>query len=140
MFPTPHYPQVVSSTLLGAAIGSFTGGGFADALGRRKAFLLAALPMLLGPLLSATAGTYNAMVAGRFITGLALGLSSALVPVYISEVRGQCRCWLRAACQQARQRPPKQRHVLEEPPGYSHLFAVHARHVTAFSAHNTLSL
>lgn len=78
--------QVVSSTLLGAAVGSLTGGGFADALGRRKAFMLCAVPMLVGPLLSAFASDLNTMVAGRFLAGLAIGLSSALVPLYVSEV------------------------------------------------------
>jgi hypothetical protein len=86
--PTPRRCclQVVSSTLLGAAVGSFTGGGFADALGRRKAFMLCAVPMLVGPLLSAFASDLNSMVAGRFLAGLAIGLSSALVPLYVSEV------------------------------------------------------
>jgi MFS family permease len=78
--------QVVSSTLAGAALGSLTGGGFADALGRRASFMLCALPMLVGPLLSATANSLNMMVAGRFLAGVAIGLSSALVPLYISEV------------------------------------------------------
>lgn len=82
--------QVVSSTLAGAALGSLTGGGFADALGRRASFMLCALPMLVGPLLSATATSLNMMVAGRFLAGVAIGLSSALVPLYISEVRGGC--------------------------------------------------
>lgn len=77
---------VVSSTLAGAALGSLTGGGFADALGRRASFMLCALPMLVGPLLSATANSLNMMVAGRFLAGIAIGLSSALVPLYISEV------------------------------------------------------
>lgn len=47
--------QVVSTTLAGAAVGSLTGGGLADALGRRKAFIVAALPMLAGPALCAYA-------------------------------------------------------------------------------------
>lgn len=59
-------------------------------LGRKKSFLLAALPMLVGPLLSATAMSLNAMLAGRFVTGIAIGLSSALVPTYISEVMQFC--------------------------------------------------
>lgn len=78
--------QVVSSTLLGAALGSLTGGAFADALGRRKAFMLCAVPMLIGPILSATANNLNTMVAGRLLAGVSIGLSSALVPLYISEV------------------------------------------------------
>lgn len=77
---------VVSSTLAGAAVGSLGGGGLADILGRRKSFLLAGIPMLLGPLLSATAASFNMMVAGRFLAGIAIGLSSALTPTYISEV------------------------------------------------------
>jgi len=77
---------VVSSTLAGAALGSVTGGGVSDALGRRKSFLLAAIPMLIGPLLSAYATSINVMIAGRFLAGAAIGLSSALVPTYISEV------------------------------------------------------
>ncbi|GFR40716.1 hypothetical protein Agub_g1323 [Astrephomene gubernaculifera] len=77
---------VVSSTLAGAALGSLAGGAVADSLGRRASFLLAALPMAAGPLLSAGAGDFGGMTAGRFLTGAAIGLSSALVPTYISEV------------------------------------------------------
>lgn len=73
---------------MGAAAGSLLGGSFADALGRRASFMLCALPMLVGPLLSATATSLNPMVAGRFLAGVAIGLSSALVPLYISEVGG----------------------------------------------------
>jgi hypothetical protein len=42
-----HLLQVVSSTLLGAAVGSFSGGGFADTLGRRKSFMLCAIPVIM---------------------------------------------------------------------------------------------
>ncbi|KAL6760297.1 general substrate transporter [Haematococcus lacustris] len=77
---------VVSSTLAGAAAGSLTGGGLADWLGRRKAFLLTSLPLLAGPLLCAYATNFNQLATARFLTGVAIGLSSALVPTYISEV------------------------------------------------------
>jgi MFS family permease len=77
----------VSSCLLGAAVGSLLGSGLADSLGRRRAFLLDVAPLVAGPLLSATAGGLTAMIAGRVVTGLGIGLSSALVPLYISEVR-----------------------------------------------------
>lgn len=77
---------VVSSTLLGAALGSLSGGGLSDALGRRVSFLLAAVPMAVGPLLSACAANFEGMVLGRFLAGLAIGLSSTLTPTYISEV------------------------------------------------------
>lgn len=78
--------QVVSSCLAGAAVGSLSGSGLADSLGRRKALLLAALPMILGSLLCATATNFSAIVGGRVAVGVGIGLSSALVPLYISEV------------------------------------------------------
>lgn len=51
--------------LAGATAGSLGGAGIADRLGRKRGLTLCALPMLTGPLLSATAGSLNAMVLGR---------------------------------------------------------------------------
>ena len=78
--------QVVSSLLAGAAAGSLAGSGLADSLGRKTALLLDAVPLLVGALISATASSLTAMVTGRIICGLGIGLASALVPLYISEV------------------------------------------------------
>lgn len=77
---------------MGAAAGSIAGSGLADTLGRRKAFLLDVAPLLAGALLCATATGLAGMVAGRLLTGVGIGLSSALVPLYISEARGRCVC------------------------------------------------
>lgn len=77
----------MSSLLAGAAVGSLGGSGLADSLGRRKAFLLDAIPLAVGAAVSALAGSLSVMLAGRFLSGLGIGLSSALVPLYISEVR-----------------------------------------------------
>ena len=82
-----HTPlQVVSISLAGAAVGSLSGSILADALGRSRAFVLDALPLLAGAALCATAQDVNAIIAGRALVGLGIGLSSALVPLYISEV------------------------------------------------------
>ena len=81
-----EYLQVVSSCLAGAAVGSLTGSGLADSFGRRKALILAAAPIFIGCLLSATASNLWGMVAGRVAVGAGIGLSSALVPLYISEI------------------------------------------------------
>lgn len=98
--------QVVSSLLAGAAIGSLSGSTLADSLGRKIAFAANAAPLLAGALLSATATSLVPMVAGRAIAGFGIGLASALVPLYISEVHpilsGALRCkaclLLSAAC------------------------------------------
>ena len=82
-----HLPlQMVSMVLAGATIGSTSGSGLADGLGRRKSFLLSAIPLILGSILCATAGSANALLAGRFLCGMGIGLTSAVTPVYISEV------------------------------------------------------
>lgn len=79
-------PQVVSSLLAGAAVGSLAGSGLADSLGRKTALLLDAVPLLIGALVSATSTSLTSMVMGRIFCGIGIGLASALVPLYISEV------------------------------------------------------
>ncbi|CAM6030932.1 unnamed protein product [Sphagnum balticum] len=77
---------VVSSTLAGATVGSFTGGSLADKIGCRRTFQLDAIPLLIGTLLSANAAGFQAMVIGRILVGFGIGVSSGVVPLYISEV------------------------------------------------------
>lgn len=78
---------IVSSTLAGAALGSLSGSGLADSLGRNKSLQVAAIPMVAGFFVSATANSsFETMVLGRLLVGLAIGLSSALVPTYLSEI------------------------------------------------------
>ncbi|KAM7520259.1 hypothetical protein LguiB_019221 [Lonicera macranthoides] len=76
-----------SSTLLaGATIGSFTGGALADKFGRTKTFVLDAIPLTVGAFLCATAQSVQTMILGRFLAGIGIGISSAIVPLYISEI------------------------------------------------------
>eukprot|EP00245_Coleochaete_scutata_P007502 TRINITY_DN22930_c0_g1_i1.p1 TRINITY_DN22930_c0_g1~~TRINITY_DN22930_c0_g1_i1.p1 ORF type:complete len:566 (-),score=98.83 TRINITY_DN22930_c0_g1_i1:158-1855(-) len=77
---------VVSILLAGATFGSFAGGTLADRFGRTRAFQINALPLILGTILSATARGVSGMMVGRFLAGIGIGVSSALVPLYISEV------------------------------------------------------
>ncbi|CAG9466782.1 unnamed protein product [Pedinophyceae sp. YPF-701] len=78
--------SIVSTVLAGAAIGSFTGGSLADSLGRKRALIANSVPLFLGAFLCATATSLNVMLAGRAIAGLGIGIASALVPLFISEV------------------------------------------------------
>lgn len=77
---------VVSSILVGATLGSFLGGSLADAYGRRQTLLFNAIPLLAGALLCANAVSLATIVAGRVLCGIGIGVASALVPLYISEV------------------------------------------------------
>ncbi|KAF6137391.1 hypothetical protein GIB67_036428 [Kingdonia uniflora] len=77
---------VVSSTLAGATVGSFTGGSLADKFGRTRTFQLDAIPLAVGAILCATAQSVQTMIIGRLLAGIGIGISSALVPLYISEI------------------------------------------------------
>ncbi|KAL9226531.1 hypothetical protein vseg_002334 [Gypsophila vaccaria] len=77
---------VVSILLAGATVGSFTGGSLADQFGRTKTFQLNAIPLAIGAYLCATAQTVQIMMIGRLLCGIGIGISSALVPLYISEI------------------------------------------------------
>ncbi|XP_074376211.1 plastidic glucose transporter 4-like isoform X2 [Apium graveolens] len=66
--------------------GSFTGGSMADKFGRTKTFQLDAIPLAVGTLLCATAQSVQTMIIGRLLAGIGIGISSAIVPLYISEI------------------------------------------------------
>lgn len=77
---------VVSALLVGAAIGSVTGGRIADAMGRRKMILILAL-IFFGAAMGCTlAPAVEVMIPCRFLLGLAVGGASVTVPVYLAEV------------------------------------------------------
>ncbi|CAA0402925.1 Plastidic glucose transporter 4 [Arabidopsis thaliana] len=77
---------IVSSLLAGATVGSFTGGALADKFGRTRTFQLDAIPLAIGAFLCATAQSVQTMIVGRLLAGIGIGISSAIVPLYISEI------------------------------------------------------
>ncbi|KAJ1686297.1 hypothetical protein LUZ63_017687 [Rhynchospora breviuscula] len=77
---------IVSTSLAGATVGSFTGGALADKFGRTRTFILDSIPLAIGAFLSATSQDVRTMIIGRLLAGVGIGISSALVPLYISEI------------------------------------------------------
>ena len=77
---------VVSALVLGGACGGLGVGGFSDAYGRKAALTAVSAPLVLGSLASASATNAATMIAGRFITGIGVGASSQIVPLYLSEI------------------------------------------------------
>jgi SP family galactose:H+ symporter-like MFS transporter len=77
---------VVSGVLLGATIGAIVGGKAADLFGRRRVLLVTAAIFGIGALASAAAPSPPILIVSRVILGLAIGLASTNVPVYLSEV------------------------------------------------------
>src|SRR6267378_2918413 len=77
---------VVSGVLLGATIGAIFGGKAADLFGRRRVLLVTAVIFGVGALASAAAPSPTILIISRVVLGLAIGLASTNVPVYLSEV------------------------------------------------------
>src|SRR5919201_6996314 len=78
--------MVVSGFLFGATIGAIFGGKAADLFGRRRVLLVTAAIFGIGALASAAAPSPTILIISRVVLGLAIGLSSTNVPVYLSEV------------------------------------------------------
>jgi SP family galactose:H+ symporter-like MFS transporter len=77
---------VVSGVLLGATIGAIFGGKAADRFGRRRVLLVTAAIFGIGAVASAAAPSPAILIVSRVVLGLAIGLASTNVPVYLSEV------------------------------------------------------
>ena len=77
---------VVSGVLLGATIGAIFGGKAADLFGRRRVLLVTAAIFGIGALASAVAPSPTILIISRVVLGVAIGLASTNVPVYLSEV------------------------------------------------------
>ena len=77
---------VVSSMLIGAIFGSGLSGPSSDKLGRRRVVFIIAIIYIVGALALALAPNLTMLVIGRLVIGLAVGGSTAIVPVYLSEM------------------------------------------------------
>jgi len=77
---------VVSSALLGSLLGALAAGPASDRYGRR--WLLAAGGALytVGILGAALAPNAGVLIASRVVLGLAVGIATAMIPVYIAEI------------------------------------------------------
>jgi SP family galactose:H+ symporter-like MFS transporter len=77
---------VVGVVTLGALAGALLGGTAADAVGRRPTNIAGGAAFILGSLVSAAAPDVATLIVGRFVIGIAIGLSSVAAPLYIAEL------------------------------------------------------
>jgi PHS family inorganic phosphate transporter-like MFS transporter len=82
---TAQTSWVLGSAILGAFVGALFFGRLADLLGRKKIFLLVAVLMIIGALLSAVAPGFLWLVAARFLLGLGIGGDYPVSAVLMSE-------------------------------------------------------
>ena len=77
---------IVSSVVFGALIGAIFSGKLADHFGRKRLLTYIAYLFIVGTLLSTWATSVAVLIIGRFIIGIAIGITSYVCPLYISEM------------------------------------------------------
>ena len=77
---------LVSCVLAGAAIGAFANGLLADIFGRKKIIVAMAFIFLIGSIACAIAPNVHFLMASRFFVGIAIGVVTFVVPLYLSEI------------------------------------------------------
>ncbi|XP_034652185.1 solute carrier family 2, facilitated glucose transporter member 1 isoform X1 [Drosophila subobscura] len=83
------WSSIVSVFLVGGAIGSLGGAGAANKFGRKACYLICGALFSVGAVLfffCRAANSVEMLLIGRFIVGLASGLVTATLPMYLSEV------------------------------------------------------
>ncbi len=78
--------NVTALGLIGAVVGALVTGRLTDYLGRKKVILASAFIFATGAVWSGFAPTVPQLMVSRFYLGLAIGVSSFAVPLYISEI------------------------------------------------------
>ncbi|EGD88374.1 hypothetical protein H112_04856 [Trichophyton rubrum D6] len=77
---------ITSSTSLFALIASPLGGVLGDTVGRKPAIVISGVLFIIGSLWQGITSTVWGMISGRSLVGLAIGMSSLITPLYISEL------------------------------------------------------
>lgn len=77
---------ITTAGLVGAVIGAMFSGRIADIVGRKKVILVSAVIFMIGAVWSGAAPSPAMLVVARLFLGIAIGVSSFAVPLYIAEI------------------------------------------------------
>ncbi len=80
---------VVSSMMLGAALGALFNGWLSFRLGRKYSLMAGAVLFVAGSLGSAFAGNVELLLVSRVVLGVAVGIASYTAPLYLSEMASE---------------------------------------------------
>ncbi|KAM6930776.1 solute carrier family 2, facilitated glucose transporter member 8 [Xenentodon cancila] len=75
-----------SIVTIGAALGGLLGGWMVEKIGRKLSLMFCALPFVFGFTVIIAAQNVWMLYVGRVLTGIASGVTSLVVPLYISEM------------------------------------------------------
>lgn len=77
---------IVSSMMLGAAVGALGASWMSARLGRKRSLILGATLFVAGSLLCGGAWSPQTLIVARFVLGLAIGIATFTAPLYLAEV------------------------------------------------------
>ena len=70
----------------GSWFGALVSGYLSDLFGRKRAIMIGCLFWIIGSTITCASQNIGMLIAGRIINGFCVGIESAQVPVYISEI------------------------------------------------------
>lgn len=83
---TNQFGVITAAFTLGGLVSSFQSGRLADGVGRKLAAVYSSVLIVAGGVSMSMASSMWVLVLGRFLVGLACGISTVLVPLFLSEV------------------------------------------------------
>jgi len=77
---------VTTAVLIGATLGAMFSGKLTDIFGRKRTIIVTAVIFAIGSIATGYAPNVDFLIGGRIVIGLAIGVASFTVPLYLSEI------------------------------------------------------
>ncbi|KAK9384134.1 general substrate transporter, partial [Lipomyces mesembrius] len=77
---------ITSATAAGSFVGSISATVLGDKVSRKVAIQWATILWVIGAIVQSTSNGVAMLISGRLISGLCIGITSSLVPIYLSEI------------------------------------------------------
>lgn len=101
---TGPYPDVqggITASMAGGSwLSALVSGFLSDSLGRKKTIMIGSVIWVIGSIIVAASQGIAMLIVGRIINGMCVGICSAQVPVYISEIAPASKRGRLVGCQQ----------------------------------------
>ena len=83
---TGQLELITTAVLIGAVLGAMSSGRLTDIFGRKKVIIVTSVIFALGSILTGASPSPGFLIFARIVLGIAIGVSSFTVPLYIAEI------------------------------------------------------
>jgi len=99
--PSPNVQGGITASMPGGSwLGALISGYLSDILGRKRAIQIGSSIWIIGSIIVCASQNIPMLIVGRVINGLSVGICSAQVPVYITEIAPPSKRGRLVGCQQ----------------------------------------